>query len=193
MEEGLAAQSASDNRLVLEKQANAALLGFAMFGVLLSRFDFALYNKRSINRLVRAQLCGDFKKGLHHKLPIHAMPVIVRREQIDVTSLVPRDLVTSDIGDVIWRDLLSQIEVANGRHRKSSYEDFIEWLEKLIEKCEADLLRDEGRTGDDAVAAIAATQALIDMTAAQLSGLGTWLGAFYDEGESLRKAPCARM
>lgn len=177
---------ASDDRQTQEQDANYALLGYAMFHVLLERFVFALYNRRDINPHVRAGLCKDYKRGLYHTLVGNAMPVIIRREQIDISSLCHRDDVTADVVDVIWRDKLADIEVAGGRHRKSAYIDFIAYLEKVIKKSRSDLAKNEGKTGPVVEQADAASEALIALTQGQLDGLGSWLGAFYDEGECSR-------
>lgn len=186
VEEATSAIQASGDRQTLEQEANRALLGYAMFEVFLERFVFALYNRRDISSKIRVGLCNDYKKGLYHTLVGNSMPVIIRREQIDVVSLTHRDEVTANVGDVFWRDEVARIEIAGGRHRKSAYKDFMAYLEKEIKKSMSDLARNKGKTGPAVEKADAASEAFIALTQGQLDGLGSWLGAFYDEGESLR-------
>lgn len=155
-----------------------------MFEVLDLRFKFAYWNKRNINETVKRTLCGDFaKKGCHNKLAKNSIPVIIQRAQIDLSTLVPSHLVTEEIGDVIWRDITSDILVANGRHREKAYRDFIASLEKTLKKAQEDLQKNLKKKGAKVDAQVIQCQNLIETTEEQLSGLGTWLGTFYDDGE----------
>lgn len=168
-----------------EKEVKGAFLGCAMFGLLEPRFLFAHWNKRQLNATVRKEMCGDFsKRGLHHKLFKNSIPIIVRREQIKLDSLVPVDLVSENIGDVVWLDLLCDILVANGRHRQHAYRDFIAYLNKTLEKASLDLAKNLKKKGPRAEAQVLECQTLITNTESQLEGLGSWLGAFYDDGKS---------
>lgn len=125
----------------------------------------------------------DFRlTGQHNQLPVNAIPVIVRRDQVDVTTLVPVALVNADIGDVRWRDLISRIKIPNGRHRKYATIDYKEKLTGIIAKARADLANVLERQDDDVAERVAELNSLIQKAEARLQGLGTWLGKFYDDG-----------
>lgn len=183
LEEGVSAEDAAAYRLAREAECAKARLGFAMVEILSPRTQFAIWNDRRVNQSVKTGLGGDFKKVLHHKIPANAVPVLVRRDEIDLNSLVPLEGVTADIGDVVWLDLLCKIIIANGRHRQQAYDDFINMLQARIVKADADIEKVNKRGGDAADARIADLVQLKEDTRKRLSGLGTWLGTFYDIGE----------
>lgn len=130
-------------------------------------------------------MSGKFRTtGVHNRIPLNAIPVIVTRDQVDLSTLVSLDKVDADVGTVGWRDRLSRIKIPNGRHRTRASADYGGFLTVAVAKARTDLESVNAGNAEDAPERIAQLTAFIEQAEKQLEGLGTWLGTFYDDGQS---------
>lgn len=77
--------------------------------------------------------------------------------------------------------LLAKILVVNRCHRQNVYRDLIAYLQKNYDKVVINLEKNHKKKGAMAAAQVLICQTLIVNTGSQSDGLGSWLGAFYDD------------
>lgn len=154
-----------------------------MFNVVDRRFVFGKYNPRPLKLSVQHAMANDYGiHGCHNEIEINEIPVLVNRDQIDIESLIPPTSVSTDWKDTVWRDLLSIIDLPNGRHRTYGLKEWIEKLGARVLQAMTDLEIVEQRLDDEAVVRAEQLRRLIVAGKEQLAALGNWLGAFYDIG-----------
>lgn len=161
----------------------AASLGFAMVDTKAKYWRLSKWNDRPKSKAVVKTIVKNFHDdGCHYKRPSNAVPIIVRRTDIDLKSLVGPTKVPDDLQTVRWLVPPVVVDIANGQHRFDASLTFQEEIQNDLVAANKQVAALERNPTTDEELQVAI--AYRDQKKQYSSSLGEWIGQFYDLGES---------
>lgn len=176
---------AEEENLRLDDGCAKAVIGHATIEFQNPMFHFGKWNNREVNASAQGALVQSFHKSGANTLRLaNAVPVIVHRSDIDVSSLVKADDVPSKVQPAKWRNPKLPVEIANGRHRHRSHGTYHTGISEEVDRAKrhVDTLTRNKKTPEDDVELEKAV-AYRDAREAYLARKSQWLGTFYDYGK----------
>lgn len=168
----------------MQSGCTAALLGYGMLNLRSLFLVWQRWNIRPINESAVTSLVTSFvTSGMNHKLSRNAVPVILKKEKVQLDSLVPDSGVPHDLVDAMFVGVPEEIYAANGRHRDRA-------CTSHMNRIGAEVAQAKRHFDNIALTAISAEE-LAEMATAKRyyetrsayhNSMGKWVCAFYDEG-----------
>lgn len=179
--------TATAEAMALRKDAACAVasMGFAMIPVKAPWWRLSKWNERPLNAAAVKKMLKNFKgDGVHLKRTSNVIPVIVHRDEIDLTSLVDASQIPGGLKSVVWLARRETVDIANGRHRMESLKRYMAAEEKQLGDAEKEVVRLQGTASSPAqIAALAKATEFRDQKKEYFDSLGEWVAQFYDIGE----------
>lgn len=173
----------------LRRDAGCAVasLGFAMIDVAAKYWSLSKWNDRPKNKTVVKAIVKNFHDdGVHYKRASNAIPIIVRRTDIDLETLVSQKDVPLGLKTVGWLIVPHDVQIANGQHRLDAHEVFSGELEKDLADAEKQVAAlERSPTSPDQEEQLSIAKSYRDQKKEYLGSLGQWIGQFYDAGERM--------
>lgn len=164
----------------------AASLGFAMIEIGATYWSLSKWNDRPLNKTVSKAIVKNFyDDGVHSVRPANAIPVIVHRTDIDLTTLVNQDKIPAGLKKIGWRIVPVKVDIANGQHRIDAHLIFTGEQQKDVSDAEKEVAAIErAPASPEQEERLTLARAYLEQKKTYLGSLGGWLGQFYDYGES---------
>lgn len=165
-----------------------ARIGYAKIDLQDEFYKTGLWNNRPINEGAVKKLVTSFAGGgMNWRLLRNAVPIIVARSALNLKSLVPAEQVYNDdvLQNVEWVAKPTVANMANGNHRRKAHHEHLKRVEADIKLATENVeVISASATTPDELAELANAQAFRDERIAYLAESQSWLGDFYDIGES---------
>lgn len=177
----------SENRR-LDAGCAKAVIGWGTVDLRDPRFHFGMWNSRPVNPSAQGALVQSFHRdGENTMRPANALPIIVNREDIDLSTLCTYDEIADKAGPVkfVTADGVV-VEIANGQHRFRAHEVYYTIIGTQANAAtrHVEYLQSRKDTAADDPELLQAI-AHRDERVAYFKTLGSWLGTFYDYGKRL--------
>ena len=173
------------------KQKIGALLGYAKYNFLELDLKFGYWNPRPINQAEVAKMANSLGQGVVRYTYDKLIPIAVKREDINLESLVKEASDGSDTLPMIQWAKGSQprtLYACGGQHRLKAMEIRQKKLQTKVEAADRTFKKassgvEQGTTSKEEAAA---TKAHLDKVKQELKRVGMWGFAVYDFGEQDR-------
>lgn len=182
--QGQSTATAEATQLRRDTACARASLGWALIDVRAPYLKLSKWNDRPLDsKQVKKVVRNFFDDGPHFLRAANAIPVVIHRKEIDLTSLVGYDKIPDGVKPIVWLDRGEEVQIPNGRHRIESYKEYLKQRLATLDKAQKQLAMLVRKKAPEEE--LAPVRAVVEQHKVYTDDHGEWLAQFYDYGEYL--------